>query len=745
MFILIYHPVTGYCKELITSEDGKWEYQILESGDGEIYASIYRYNGTDEILVIPSEFGEYKVRELDGMILLDNNTVKEITIPETVMAMDQSVFSTAYALEKINIEKPTEAGFHTVDGVFYNGKNLITYPAAKQQETYIIPEGTEVICCGAFYGCSKLKKVIIPNSVYDIYSSAFSRSTQPIDIIIKKKYYKSKYLKNTCWQMKSGTRFLVANEELKELYASEIADGYSYNDNPLYNNNHYSDSMEPMAVEMAESVSATSLTFTDGSTEKHVLIDYADGADNTYYLHSLYTQVPADTTENVCWSVLSGGEYCKVSSGGTLVTTSGGEAVLKATDESGHELTLNVTIYCPMTNCEIFMPSVDSRIGLISGDTVSRTIMIGPVYSYAANADVVSWEVADTSIATVEKDGQNRCLIHGISLGTTVLTATINDNGNIVKRTKEIYVYDNLENCTIDPIPDQVYTGEQICPVPVVRYKGEVLTEGVDYSVSYGENILPGFANGTIGIQSLNNSKFYQGDYGIGVCFNIIPPEDNGEYSPDQPSETTQPTNNDQQNPDTGNSSQTGGDSVEQITGVKDSYTKAYGSKNFTLKAKGPAAVTYASSDKKVITVGKTSGKVTIKGIGRATITITSGKLTKKVTIKINPKKLSSVKASASGKKAIKVSWKRDKMATGYQVQYATNSKFTKGKKTETIKKNKTISYTIKKLKSKKTISYTIKKLKSKKKYHVRVRAYKVVKGKTYYSDWSGVKNIRVR
>ena len=301
MFILIYHPVTGYCKELITSEDGKWEYQILESGDGEIYASIYRYNGTDEILVIPSEFGEYKVRELDGMILLDNNTVKEITIPETVMAMDQSVFSTAYALEKINIEKPTEAGFHTVDGVFYNGKNLITYPAAKQQETYIIPEGTEVICCGAFYGCSKLKKVIIPNSVYDIYSSAFSRSTQPIDIIIKKKYYKSKYLKNTCWQMKSGTRFLVANEELKELYASEIADGYSYNDNPLYNNNHYSDSMEPMAVEMAESVSATSLTFTDGSTEKHVLIDYADGADNTYYLHSLYTQVPADTTENVCW------------------------------------------------------------------------------------------------------------------------------------------------------------------------------------------------------------------------------------------------------------------------------------------------------------------------------------------------------------------------------------------------------------------------------------------------------------
>ncbi|MFR8616242.1 MAG: fibronectin type III domain-containing protein [Anaerostipes hadrus] len=50
-----------------------------------------------------------------------------------------------------------------------------------------------------------------------------------------------------------------------------------------------------------------------------------------------------------------------------------------------------------------------------------------------------------------------------------------------------------------------------------------------------------------------------------------------------------------------------------------------------------------------------------------------------------------------------------------------------KESKTKTISKNKTTSYTIKKLKKKKT-------------YYVRIRTYKKASGKTYYSGWSSVK-----
>ena len=90
------------------------------------------------------------------------------------------------------------------------------------------------------------------------------------------------------------------------------------------------------------------------------------------------------------------------------------------------------------------------------------------------------------------------------------------------------------------------------------------------------------------------------------------------------------------------------------------------------------------------------------------------------------------------GKGTITVKWKKQsaKMPksriTGYQVQVATDSKFTKNKKSAKIKGYK---HTSKK----------IKKLKRKTKYYVRVRTYKSVSGGAIYSSWSTVKTIKTR
>jgi hypothetical protein len=75
--------------------------------------------------------------------------------------------------------------------------------------------------------------------------------------------------------------------------------------------------------------------------------------------------------------------------------------------------------------------------------------------------------------------------------------------------------------------------------------------------------------------------------------------------------------------------------------------------------------------------------------------------------------------------------WKKQTQVTGYQIQYATNSKFTKAK-TIAISKNT-------------TISKAIKKLKGNKKYYVRIRTYTKAGGNKYYSAWSGVKNVKVK
>ena len=55
------------------------------------------------------------------------------------------------------------------------------------------------------------------------------------------------------------------------------------------------------------------------------------------------------------------------------------------------------------------------------------------------------------------------------------------------------------------------------------------------------------------------------------------------------------------------------------------------------------------------------------------------------------------------------------------------------------MKSAKTVSV---KKSSKKT---TIKKLTKGKKYYVRLRTYKTVNGKKIYSDWSAVKNVKVK
>ena len=88
-------------------------------------------------------------------------------------------------------------------------------------------------------------------------------------------------------------------------------------------------------------------------------------------------------------------------------------------------------------------------------------------------------------------------------------------------------------------------------------------------------------------------------------------------------------------------------------------------------------------------------------------------------------------KVKANGKKKIKVSWKKDKNASGYEITYSTKKSF-KGKKTIVVKSNK-------------TTSKVVKKLTSKKKYFVKVRSYKQVGKTKTYGAYSKVKTVKVK
>lgn len=140
---------------------------------------------------------------------------------------------------------------------------------------------------------------------------------------------------------------------------------------------------------------------------------------------------------------------------------------------------------------------------------------------------------------------------------------------------------------------------------------------------------------------------------------------------------------------------------------VRDVYGNVISSANYT--------VSYASGRKNV---GKY--KVTVKFKGNY-----SG--TKDLSFTINPQKTAIIKLTPSSK-AFTVKYRKvSKQISGYQIQYSTKSSF-KGAGIKTVSASKT--------------SQKYKGLRAKKTYYVRVRTYKTVKGKKYYSDWSSIKRV---
>ena len=117
--------------------------------------------------------------------------------------------------------------------------------------------------------------------------------------------------------------------------------------------------------------------------------------------------------------------------------------------------------------------------------------------------------------------------------------------------------------------------------------------------------------------------------------------------------------------------------------------------------------------------------------VGTATVRITgkgdyTGTITRNFTI--NPAK-QQIQKLETRYKGFFVDWAQKGSATGYEVQYATNSNFT-GAKRATITNNKTDKTTVSKLSANKT-------------YYVRVRSYTNRNGKVYYGAWSDVKSIK--
>ena len=322
------------------------------------------------------------------------------------------------------------------------------------------------------------------------------------------------------------------------------------------------------------------------------------------------------------------------------------------------------------------------------------------------------------------------------------------------------------------------FTGSNITPSVTVKVAGRTLTSGTDYTVSYSNNKNVGTSN--VYVYGKGN---YSGS--LSAKFDIVPAKQqiqkletkykgfyidwaqkgsatgyDVEYSVNANMSGAVSKHLTANKPDTLTVSGLSGDKVyyvrvrsytnvngkvyygawsdvKSIKTANNDITKASVS-GISTKAFTGKAITQNVTVKVGNTVLKNGTDYTVsysnnKNVGKATVKITGkgkygGVITK--TFKINPAKQEIQKLTAKSK-AFFVDWAQKGSATGYEIQYATNSKFTGAKKV-TITNNK-------------TDKTTVSKLSANKKYYVRVRSYTTVGGTKYYGAWSATKTVTTK
>ena len=134
-------------------------------------AKVTGYTGAGGNVVIPPTLNGYAVTELGTMTFFGRSTVTSVTIPTSMVSIDQDSFGGCSALSAINVAAGNQH-FTSVDGVLYEGSALSAFPCARGG-AFSIPSTVSEIGTSAFYSCYLLSSVTIPASVHIIGDTAF--------------------------------------------------------------------------------------------------------------------------------------------------------------------------------------------------------------------------------------------------------------------------------------------------------------------------------------------------------------------------------------------------------------------------------------------------------------------------------------------------------------------------------------------------------------------------------------------
>ena len=679
-------------------------------------------------------------------------SIKELNLPNGLESIGENAFWLMTSCEKFSIEQPkSEIPFWTKDGVLFSNSTLLYYPQSKTEASYAIPYGTQIIAGWSFTNLRYLTTVYIPETVVmtagDSFVNKKHKMTNPMTFWVSAKENCTMY-RGTFSSLPSGSKVKVKTTELMDkLKNSTLEDDATTVE--LYQQNNNYDNYNAMKHGYADK----SKQITSGTI--HLFGVHQDAATDCVTWKSSDPSVAAivipeaymgdDTKDRIRYNEAEtscSGGYVK---GGTKP----GTATITVTREDKKEsFSFTVENVVPTTSTEIYHQAdgkqqvLGNSLCIHTGKSDTVRLQTVPELTTAL-AGKVTWTSSDSSKVSVKASGtyNEKATLYRKAAGDVTVTAAMKDeNGKEIKKTFQVIGDKSTEYWyAIVDDDDRVWVTDSAPVEPKVEVRDSnsnaVLREGIDYTLSYRDNFLPQGENDWWGYVTIYPIGAYNGNPSIENAFVICRSEqsdDDDSKNPDNQKKDDNQNTSDSKKPQ--NSSITNNLKKQKITKVSSAYKKSVG-QSFTLKPKAKGKITYKTGNKKVATVNS-KGKVTVKGTGKATITVTAkatstySKSVKKITVYGVPKKPEMKKLTA-GKKKFTVQWKKDKKADGYQVQYSTDKKFKKNVKSVNV--------------SKKSTKATVKKLKKGKTYRVRVRSYKKINGKKYYSGWGKVKSVKVK
>ena len=674
-------------------------------------------------------------------------SIKELHLPNGLVGIGEDAFAFMNECTGFKIDNSEEASFHTINGVLFFGTTLLYYPQNKAGNSYSIPYGTQIVKSWSFTNPKYLTTVYIPETVVktggDSFANQKHKMTNPMTFWVSTKG-NCTMNKGTFSSLPSGSKVKVKTTELMDkLKNSTLEDDATTVE--LYQQNNNYDNYNAMKHGYADK----SKQITSGTI--HLFGVHQDAATDCVTWKSSDPSVAAivipeaymgdDTKDRIRYNEAEtscSGGYVK---GGTKP----GTATITVTREDKKDsFSFTVVNVVPTTSTELYHQAdgkkqvLGNSLCIHTGKSDTVRLQTVPELTTAL-AGKVTWTSSDSSKVSVKASGTHNeeATLSRKAAGDVTVTAAMKDeNGKEIKKTFQIIGDKSTEYWyAIVDDDDRVWVTDSTPVEPKVEVRDSnsnaVLREGIDYTLSYHDNFLPQGENGWWGYVTIYPIGAYNGNPSIENAFVIGRDEqpDDSKNSDDH-----QKTDDSKKTPDSQNPSTTNKLKKQKITKVSSTYKKSVG-QSFTLKPKAKGKITYKTGNKKVATVNS-KGKVTVKGTGKATITVTAkatstySKSVKKITVYGVPKKPEMKKLTA-GKKKFTVQWKKDKKADGYQVQYSTDKKFKKNVKSVNV--------------SKKSTKATVKKLKKGKTYRVRVRSYKKINGKKYYSGWGKVKSVKVK